>query len=138
MAMIRVPLSKGAEATVAPDGEYELVVRKFESTTSKAGNAMLVATLGFTQENYELIRHNFNAVLSTDTDNIVQMKMRELNRFLNLFEIAFETEEDGSASFDTDDVSGATAVCRVTVASIDTANGPRDVNRLRLPRVRGE
>ena len=138
MAIIRVPLNKGNEATIAPDGEYELVVRKVERKDSKAGNPMLVLTLGFTQENYELIRHNFNMVLPSDADNIVSMKMREMRRFLHLFEIPHEIEEDGSAVFDSDDIAGATANCRVVVTSIDTENGARDVNRIRLPRVRDE
>lgn len=136
MAIVRVPLGRGSEQTVAPDGEYELVVRKFEAKESKAKNPMLVASIGFVDENYELIRHNFNMVLDTDADNIVSMKMRDLRRFLVLFEVPHEIEEDGSALFDSDDVPGMTARCKVTVATIDTDSGPRDINRLRLPRVK--
>ena len=136
MAMVRVPLGRGSEQTIAPDGEYELVVRKFEKKESKAGNDMWVATVGFTEGDYELITHYFNMVISSDPDNIVAMKMRDLRRFLVLFEVPHEVEEDGSAMFDSEDVPGCTAKCRVTVNSIDTDSGPRDINRLRLPRVK--
>lgn len=134
MAFKRIPMGKGKEQTVAPEGTYSLVVRKFEEKTTKKGDPMFVATIGFDgQPEFATFREYITLPGKETSEDQAAMRIRNLARFLTVFGVEFD--DDG---FDTDAVQGAVGECPVAVEVIEGQNGDFETNRLRLPRVAEE
>ncbi len=135
MAFRRVPMSKGAEQTVAPEGsDYHLVVAKVESKKTKKGDDMDVLTIRIVGEDgkFSPFKHYVTYPKDGDSDDFVAMKTREIRRLCHLFGV--EYDDDG---FDPDNFAGAeTTEGRLAVEVYEPEDGaPRENNKLVLPRV---
>lgn len=130
MAFIRVPMIKGKEQKIAPEGQYALVVRSFKAGMSKAGNRQYIADIAFEEfPEYQNIRDFFS--IPKDGAPNPDSAVRKLRRFLSSFGIEFD--DDG---FDDETVVGAAAALEVSVDSYEGSDGlPVPTNRIRYPRV---
>ena len=93
MGFIELNLDGVQEASVVPEGEYDLRVARFEATTSKKGNAMYRAMVLVEDQEYNnALPINHFLVLPTNDDDtdVLNMKLRNIKRFLAAFGIAFE------------------------------------------------
>lgn len=134
MPFVQVALD-AQEPEVAPDGEYDLRIVKYEE--KKTGprskipgepyvNAMIVIEEAGVE--YLPIWH----ILMTPTKNTkpenVQRYKLNIQRFLNVFGIAGDAD-----GYNTDDFAGATGRCNVIQSENEETGEPR--NELRLPRL---
>ena len=142
MAFCKVPMALGEEQTLAPEGEYTLVVRKTELKQTKKGDPMVVLSIGFVGETtYAPFSHFVTFPKAGDSPDFTAMKVREIRRLCHVFGVDY-TEE----GFNSDDFGGAEGTCSVTVEVerekkdsdgnvIPFDRAPRENNRLVLPRV---
>lgn len=133
MAFRRVPMAQGKEQTVAPEGEYRVVVAKVEDKPTKRGDPMDVLTLRIVGEDgaYSPFRHYVTYPKEGDEPDRVAMKVREVRRLCHLFGVPY-TEE----GFDPEDLAGAETTARLTVDTYERDDGTTtENNKLVLPRV---
>lgn len=134
MTFRRVPMAKGDEQTVAPEGEYRLVIRKVTAKkTKKTNDDMDVLMIGF-PDNPEFSPFSHFIVYQQGLDEEQQcMKAREMRRLCHVFDVPW-TEE----GVESDDFLGAEGTCMVGVETYEPEGGaPRTNNRLQLPRIEG-
>jgi hypothetical protein len=127
MGFISEPLDDVREAQVAPEGEYDLRIRKATQKESKKGTDMVEVMLVFEDKDVDA-PPIFHYVLSWDSstpDEQVASRKREIKRFQAVFDL-----EDG---WEVDDLVGQTGTCMVTQDEGDD-NVVR--NRLKLPRIK--
>lgn len=134
MPFITVPLGDAKEGKPVPEGEYELRVSSYNAEESKAGNPMYHATIVIEDGEYPNalpIHYYINAVLEDDDDSVRNMKLLDLRRFLEVFEVSYEDN-----GYDDEDVPGSTGKCLVTLAAAEGQFDER--NELRLSRLEVE
>lgn len=126
---INMALSDAKEPTVAPEGEYELLIEKAEHYQSKhSGNYSVRCIIGFTEHpEFQNIFHYVSLPGSEDAADKVSIKLLMAKRFLTTFGIAHE--EDG---FNVEDFVGATGTMFVK-AEVD--NEDRESNSISLPKL---
>lgn len=136
MAFITVPMDKGKEQTVAPEGEYEMVVRKvITDKPSKAGKPMIRCLMAFVgRPDLSPFTHFINLPVPEDSEDMVAARVRDVRRFCSAFNVP--VHDNG---FDSDDLPGASGWCRVSVETVERGSGETfESNRLLLPRVKEE
>lgn len=136
MAFRKVNMELAAEQTVAPEGEYRMAVGKVTAKRSKKGADMDVLLLRFVDHpEYAPFSHFVVYPKPDDEEEKVRLMSRNMRRLCHLFEVPM-TEE----GFDSEDFSGAEAVCGIVVEKYEPEDGsePREQNKLRLPRVPDE
>lgn len=135
MPFIKVPLSDAKEQEPVPEGTYPVRIVKAEDGTSKKGNMMTTVTLRIEDPDFpnaSLFSHWITYPGPNTPADQRAMRLRDIGRFLELFEIP--GEPDG---FNTDDLMGATATADIKQEPSD--DDPNVIyNRLVLPRMKGE
>lgn len=135
MPFIELDLDSAQEASVVPEGEYDVRCARFEATTSKKGNAMYRAMILVEDPEYSnaLPINHFLVLPSADDDqDVVNMKLRNIKRFLACFGVAFE-----GSGFNDEDVEGATGRCFVGQTPADEDTGAI-YNELKPPRIKDD
>lgn len=131
MPFIKMGLKDAKEAEHVPEGEYDLRIVKAEDKKSKAGNPMTAVTIRIEDPNYpnaQLLNHFLN--YPTGDAVADPLRLRDIARFLTLFEVAYQ--DDG---FNSEDLVGQTARGLLTIEDGD--NGQK-FNRLNPPRLGAE
>jgi len=131
MPFVDMNLDDVKEATVAPEGYYELVVSEASLETSKSGKPMIRVILDFEgRPEYRSVWHFISLPSEDDEPDSANFKRLMLKRFL----VHFNIPCDGG--FNTEDFLGARAECFVNQEPIEGSDDVR--NSLQLPRLPSE
>jgi hypothetical protein len=143
MPFIPVNLDEAQEAQAAPMGRYNLQITSCEDSVSgpnskNPGSPLLKVTLGFVDNpEYKNFMTFFSFPSENDEPRSAQFKMLNLRRFLELFNVPYN-----SNGIDTEklamDLNGATANCEVKIGAPNPNRDNEVNNELVLPKLRGE
>ena len=129
MSFIEVKgLGDDYEDTPVPEGEYELRIVDTREGRNKADTCDQITVLISVEDdeypNSKTIFHYLTFPGGEDDDNVRRNKMRNLSRFLKLFEVPYEKN-----GLNSEDMLGLTANCVLTQEEYEGNIS----NRLRLP-----
>ena len=135
MTFIPMNLDEVQEQKPAPKGTYELMITAAKFQESKTGKPMLVATLGFVDQeiNAPVITHYIS--LPFEGDEKANFKALMLKRFLHAFGVGYSQE-----GIDVDSLALELVgqVANLEVGFTDPNDSGDVYNNIRVPRLRDE
>lgn len=132
MSFIEMAMDEIKEATVVPEGTYDLRIKRadIKPSKNKPGAINVVVILEIDGEpDAENIFHYISLPNSDDEEKSKNFKALQMKRFLHWFKIPFD-----SNGFSLEDFAGATARLPLLVDSYEG----RTSNKLDLPRIPDE
>lgn len=139
MPFVEAALNDAQEASVVPEGTYDLRVIKVEDRNSKAGKPMTVLTVQIEDQDFpnaELMNIYIMHPHPDDEPRIRNLRLLDMRRAAECFGVPYEAN-----GLNTDDFQGATArAVSVRQSEQPGRDGrpPRIVNEVQLPKLRSE